>query len=123
VLRHEKLIDFIHRNYDADVQGRWFFQNGPQRVYIELEVAPYIWRLSESFEPTAHTGQATQVIACLVDEAGRVYLNTTDGFGLVHTLDVALVAEAIEKNLWIPEDCLSRELPERFGFVISPQQG
>mgnify|MGYP002776179617 FL=1 len=123
VLRHEKLIDFIHRNYDADAQGRWYFQNGPQRVYIELEVAPYIWRLSETFEPTAHTGQATQVLACLVDETGRVYLQTTAGFGLVHTLDVGLVAEAIEKGLWTTEDCLSRELPERFGFVISPQQG
>ena len=123
VLRHEKLIDFIHRNYDADAQGRWFFQNGPQRVYIELEVAPYIWRLSESFEATAHTGQTTQVLACLVDEDGRVYLHTTGGFGLVHTLDVGWVAEAIEKGLWVPEDCLSQELPKRFGFVISPQQG
>jgi hypothetical protein len=122
VLRHEKLIDFIHRNCDADAQGRWFFQNGPQRVYIELEVAPCIWRLNESFEPTAHTGQqAMQVRACLVDETGRVYLDTTAGFGLVHTLDVGLVAEAIESGLWTPEDCLSQALPERFGFVISPQ--
>src|SRR3569832_2833913 len=29
VLRHEKLIDFIHRNYESDDAGRWFFQNGP----------------------------------------------------------------------------------------------
>jgi len=40
VLRHEKLIDFIHRNYEADAQGRWYFQNGPQRVYVELETTP-----------------------------------------------------------------------------------
>ena len=122
-LQHDKLIAFIGRNYDCDKQGLWFFQNGPQRVYIELEVAPYIWRLSERFEVTAHTGQTTQVLACLVDEDGRVYLQTTGGFGLVHTLDVGWVAEAIEKGLWVPEDCLSQELPKRFGFVISPQQG
>ncbi len=122
VLKHEKLIDFIHRNYEADAQGRWFFQNGPQRVYIELEVTPYIWRVSEGFEVTAHTGQACQVIACMVDEVGRVYLHTTIGFGLVHTLDVAWLAEAIEQGRWKPEDCLSQTLPERFGFVISPQE-
>src|SRR3954470_11953753 len=34
VLRHEKLVDFIQRNYDAAELGRWFFQNGPQRVYV-----------------------------------------------------------------------------------------
>lgn len=122
VLRHEKLIDFIHRNYDADGQGRWFFQNGPQRVYVELEATPFVWRLNDRFEPTSHTGHPTQVLSCLVDEVGHVYLHTVAGFGLVHTWDVALVAEAIEQGLWTPEVCLARELPERFGFVISPQR-
>lgn len=28
--------DFISRNYAADERGRWFFQNGPQRVYVQL---------------------------------------------------------------------------------------
>ena len=41
-LRHEKLADFIARNYLAEVDGRWYFQNGPQRVYVELESAPWI---------------------------------------------------------------------------------
>jgi hypothetical protein len=41
LLRHEKLVDFIHRNYDCDERGCWFFQNGPQRVYVELETAPW----------------------------------------------------------------------------------
>jgi Protein of unknown function (DUF2946) len=122
VLRHEKLIDFIHRNYDADERGRWFFQNGPQRVYIELEVSPYIWRLNRHFEPSAHTGQVAEVLGCLMDEVGRVYLNTTGGFGLVHTLDVGYVAEAVEMGLWTPEECLSQDLPLRFAYVISPQQ-
>lgn len=121
VLRHEKLIEFIHRNYEADERGRWYFQNGPQRVYVELESAPYIWRLNNHFEPTAHTGQVTQATACLVDETGRVYLHTPLGLGLVHTLDVGLVAQAIEQGLWVPEDCVAADLPQRFGFVISPQ--
>jgi hypothetical protein len=42
---HDKLRSFIHRNYAADAAGCWFFQNGPQRVYVELEAAPWVWRL------------------------------------------------------------------------------
>jgi hypothetical protein len=41
LLQHEKLIDFIQRNYESDAQGQWFFQNGPQRVYVELEATPW----------------------------------------------------------------------------------
>ena len=123
ILRHERLIDFIHRNYEVDAQGRWYFQNGPQRVYVELESAPWIWRLDEHFVPTAHTGQSTTVLSCLVDEEGKVYLHTPLGLGLVHTLDVAAVAQAIEQGLWMPIDCLANDLPMRFGFVLSPQAG
>ena len=36
------LRGFIDRNYLADEQGCYFFQNGPQRVYVELESTPYI---------------------------------------------------------------------------------
>ena len=122
VLRHEKLVEFIHRNYEADEQGRWYFQNGPQKVFIELEAAPHVWRLNERFEPTSHTGQQAQALQCLVDEIGRVYLNTDLGLGLVHTLDVVLAAEAIEQGLWAPENCLAKEIPKHFGYVISPQQ-
>jgi hypothetical protein len=122
VLKHEKLTEFIHRNYDHDEQGRWFFQNGPQRVFVELESAPWVWRLNEQFEPIAQTGQLTQALMCLVDETGRVYLHTPLGLGLVHTLDVVWVAQAIEQGLWTPEDCQARDLPARFGFVMSPQQ-
>lgn len=121
VLRHEKLIEFIHRNYESDHQGRWYFQNGPQRVFVELETAPYIWRLNPHFELTAHTGQTTQALSCLVDERGHVYLNTPLGLGLVHTSDVVLVADAIEQGHWMPEECLSQNLADRFGFQISPQ--
>jgi len=48
-LKHEKLIEFIQRNYQPDAQGQWFFQNGPQRVYVELEATPLIWRVSDDF--------------------------------------------------------------------------
>lgn len=121
VLRHEKLIDFIQRNYEADAQGRWYFQNGPQRVFVELEVAPWVWRLGPDHVPVAPHGERTEVLACLMDEQGRVYLHTSLGLGLVHTLDVGLAADALEAGTWTLQECEARALPERFGFVLSPQ--
>jgi hypothetical protein len=121
VLRHEKLIDFIHRNYAADEKGQWFFQNGPQRVYVELELTPYVWRMGENFVPVAHTGETTQALACSMDEVGRVFLKTPLGFGLVHTMDVGHVAEALLQGHWALENCDSKELPAQNGFVTSPQ--
>ena len=38
--------DFIQRNYEHDAQGQWFFQNGPQRVYVELQATPWIFRVA-----------------------------------------------------------------------------
>ena len=60
LLQHEKLIEFIHRNYSADSTGAWYFQNGPQRVYVELAATPFVWRLSSDFKLTAQTGAETQ---------------------------------------------------------------
>ena len=122
VLRHEKLMEFIARNYEPDAQGRWYFQNGPQRVYVELESAPLIWRVTPDGTVTAHTGAASEVRDCLVDEQGRLYLSTSLGLGLVHTMDVAVAADLIEQGRWTLHDCQSAELPARYSFVISPQQ-
>lgn len=122
LLRHEKLIDFIQRNYLADAQGHWFFQNGPQRVFVELEATPWIWRVQADFSVQAHTGAAARVQRCVVDELGHVYLETDLGFGLVHTQDVALAAEAVQAGLWVPQELGRAELPQRFGYVRSPQR-
>ena len=128
LLKHDKLIDFIQRNYAADAQGQWFFQNGPQCVYVELEATPFIWRVNlvssgaaPDFEVTAHTGQSARVQRCIIDEHGRVYLDTELGFGLVHTQDMLHVAEAIELGLWVPQEALTHDLPRQFGYVRSPE--
>ena len=39
-IRHAALNAFIARNYDVDANGQWYFQNGPQRVFVELEPKP-----------------------------------------------------------------------------------
>jgi len=123
VLRHEKLIDFIHRNYECDEHGRWFFQNGPQRVYVELETTPLVFRIGADRKATAHTGRdATQIRDVIVDESGRVYLDTDIGFGLVHTLDMEAAADAIEQGAWRTHEMSSAQLPARFGYVLSPEK-
>lgn len=126
LLRHDKLIDFIQRNYGVDERGQWYFQNGPQRVYVELEVAPWVWRLDAHLAVTAHSGQPAQPLECLVDELGRVFLlcqlNGSRVPGLVHTQDVALAAQAIEQGLWPLAEITFADLVARFGFERSPQR-
>ena len=120
-LKHEKLIEFIHRNYESDASGQWFFQNGPQRVYVELEATPLIWRVKDDFSVHDHTGKPAQVRLCLLDELGRVYLVTDTGFGLVHTMDMNAVADAVEQGLWQPQDVASADLMQKFAYVASPE--
>ncbi len=124
LLKHEKLIDFIQRNYAADATGQWFFQNGPQRVYVELEATPWIWRISavpnNGFSVAAHDGQPAHVKCCLQDELGRVFLDTNLGIGLVHTQDVGQVADALEAGLWPLRTVNSNDLATEFGFIASP---
>jgi hypothetical protein len=122
LLRHDKLIDFIQRNYQADAAGCWYFQNGPQRVFVELEATPWVWRVQADFSVQSHSGLAARVQRCWLDELGHVYLETDLGFGLVHTQDVALVAEAVQAGLWVPQELSRSELPQRFGYVPSPQR-
>jgi hypothetical protein len=122
LLQHDKLIDFIGRNYSADAQGQWFFQNGPQRVYVELQATPWIWRVDSQACITSHAGAAATYQAALVDEHGWLYLQTSLGFGLVHTQDVTHAALAIEAGQWSLQDADLLELPQRYGYVTSPQK-
>ena len=121
LLRHDKLIEFIHRNYASDAKGQWYFQNGPQRVYVELENTPWVWRLQPDGSVLAHTGVPAQVQDSLMDETGRLYLVTELGVGLVHSADMNLAADAVEAGRWRPVDVRADALPARFGFQPHPQ--
>lgn len=63
------VVEFIGRNYQADDSGRWFFQNGPQRVFVGLACAPWVFRFDGEHLPLTHTGrEASSVDAVLIDE-------------------------------------------------------
>jgi hypothetical protein len=120
-LQHEKLIDFIGRNYAADDAGQWYFQNGPQRVYVELASAPWIWRISKELEIETHNGLKADFNSAYTDENGWLYLKTSLGFGLVHTQDVPYAAQAVESGLWVLSDVTQASLEERFKFIRRPK--
>ena len=122
-IEHDKLREFIHRNYARDDTGAWFFQNGPQRVYVELEAAPFVWRVAaQDFALVSHSGLPATARSAWLDESGRLFLDTEAGFGLVHTQDMHEAARAVEAGLWRPEPLAYSAMPQRFGFVPSPQQ-
>lgn len=131
LLRHDKLIDFIHRNYEPDTDGCWYFQNGPQRVYVELEATPVIWRVADDLSLTSHHGQPGQMgnpAGVLMDEQGRVYIDARmrhgdivrQTLGLVHTQDVRTVGEAVEQGLWAVTSVQAAALPGQHHYVLSP---
>ncbi|QEA12452.1 DUF2946 family protein [Comamonas flocculans] len=122
-LQHQGLLDFIARNYLHDDKGQWFFQNGPQRVYVELEAAPWVWRVGADAQLVSHTGQRTRAGQAICDEHGRLYIATPLGLGLMHSLDVVVAAQLLEQGVWTaPEPVDDSALPARYRFVRSPQQ-
>jgi hypothetical protein len=123
-IEHLQLREFIERNYEATPDGEWFFQNGPQRVYVELEAAPHVWRLrarsGAAPEVRSHTGQAVAVESAWLDDKDRLFLATDAGLGIVHTQDMEAAADAIEAGLWTPQALPFAALQERFRFCLSP---
>lgn len=143
-IRHEALLAFINRNYDADEHGQWYFQNGPQRVYVELGYTPWVVRLSANMEAGAavlalqdQAGGTFEPAAVFVDEEGGILF--TDGatpprVAVLHDHDL----EVFSDHATLADDSMSGEfrwndqvvLPlqavrrsdvaARFGFVPSP---
>jgi Protein of unknown function (DUF2946) len=126
-IEHPKLLGFIERNYGHDAAGAWFFQNGPQRVYVELEAAPWVWRVDAApagdtpgWHVHSHTGLPATVQGSWLDEHGRLFLDTERGHGIVHTLDMGIAAQAVEAGAWQPTEMAFAAMPARFGYVLRP---
>jgi hypothetical protein len=89
-------LAFIARNYAVDVYGRWFFQNGPQRVFVTLELTPWIIRLQDDGGLSTHTQAGVPCVhAVFMDERGDVVLDTALGAGLLDDRDLELFSERI----------------------------
>lgn len=94
---------FIARNYEQDARGCWYFQNGPQRVFVELAYTPFVYRVEfgrRGAELTTTSGARVRtVLSAWVDEEGSILLDTELGVGLIHEHDI----DAISAYLVAPE--------------------
>ncbi|WP_206954057.1 DUF2946 family protein [Trinickia acidisoli] len=140
-IRHAALVGFIERNYEHDDDGCWFFQNGPQRVYVELAYTPWVVRLalSSAAAPTLtdHAGAPFDPAAVLVDdEGGALFADASQParVAVLHDHDLDLFSQLATLDAdarggtfdWLPgrrlaiETVRRADLPARFGFVTSP---
>lgn len=94
------VVEFIGRNYEQDRVQRWYFQNGPQRVFVTLDYTPLVYRLEPDGDDAlcarAHTGHvAAHVRAAWMDERGDILLQTELGPGLIADRDLPLIVERL----------------------------
>ena len=109
------LRDFIARNYAADEHGRWFFQNGPQRVYVRLAYTPFVMHY-EGEHLFDQCGRALQALETFLDDEGSVLIRGAHGVGLLDDRDLERYAD-IGDNL--PQIARS-DVAVRFGYVQNP---
>jgi Protein of unknown function (DUF2946) len=112
-IQHDKLLAFIHRNYTHDERGAYFFQNGPQRVYVELELAPYVWRVEPNGHVMSHTGENVTVQGMYLTTDDMLMLVTPLGAGNVHPQDIFRASELLSD--------VPRIASPLHGWVSSPQ--
>lgn len=98
-LTNAALVGFIARNYLVDERGCWYFQNGPQRVYINLEATPFIARTDPAQGLVLHTGQPLGAPddAYLTDTGGIV-LRAGTTIAQVDDRDAAQLLQAFERD-------------------------
>ena len=110
------LREFIGRNYECDARGCWFFQNGPQRVYVRLAYTPLVVHY-EGEALLDHRGRPFSPVEMLQDEEGSVLIAGRDSIALLDDRDLARVADAAP----VLQPITRAEVPARFGFVVDPR--
>jgi hypothetical protein len=109
------LRDFIARNYEADQHGRWYFQNGPQRVFVKLAYTPLVVHF-EGDALVDQCGNPFRVLAEFLDDKGSVVLQGERSAGLLDDRDLERYADRGEALAHIR----AADVPVRFGFVQVP---
>ena len=86
---HQGLNDFLNRQYTHDERGNYFVQNGPQRVFVELDYTPWVLRLVTAHHLETQVGEAvSELRGAAIDEEGNLLLETPVGMALVCDRDL-----------------------------------
>ena len=89
-------VEFIARNYASDRHGRWFFQNGPQRVFVDLDYTPWVYSLDGRGGLVTHTGRDCGAVeSAWLDEAGTMILLGEPGPGIVDDRDLVALSDRL----------------------------
>ena len=92
-------LAFIARNYAHDEFGRWYFQNGPQRVFVDLHATPWVFRLHADGQLSNHIEQIVDAVTSVfMHEGGAVVLDTPAGAGLVDDRDLELFSRDLRAS-------------------------
>jgi Protein of unknown function (DUF2946) len=76
LVTHKGFKNYIQQHLGHDQLGNYFFQNGPQRVYINFAYSPWVVRfypLQEGhWEIRTTFGDRIEPIGCFLDETGQI---------------------------------------------------
>ena len=113
------LREFICRNYAADERGCWYFQNGPQRVFVRLAYTPLVvhYEGERLVDHCARDFGAAQ--KTYVDEEGSVLIESGGRIALLDDRDLERVADVAD----ILEPISSGDVAPRYGFMPDPAPG
>jgi hypothetical protein len=112
------LREFIGRNYAADERGRWYFQNGPQRVYVDMAYTPLVVHY-EGDQLVDHCGRPFVPAVALQDDEGSVLFEGGRTVALLDDRDLARFADQNPS----PAAVNRADVAARFGFVPYPKPG
>ena len=106
------LREFISRNYQADARGCWYFQNGPQRVFVSLAYTPLVVHF-EGDALVDHCGRPFQPEQAYLDDEGSVLMLGRPGSGLLDDRDLAGYADRAAGLPGIPRRAVAGALRVR----------
>ena len=115
-IANQGLREFISRNYESDAEGRWYFQNGPQRVYVTLDYTPLVVHY-DGDALRDHREQPFSARETYLDDEGSVLMEGEGTIALLDDRDLARFAEAATSLRRIK----SAEIQGRFRFVKEPK--
>ncbi len=118
-LAHPATLRFINRNYAGDERGRWYFQNGPQRVFVTLDYTPLVLSLDGDSCLRTHTGARVRSLhGGGLDEEGNLLLVCEHGPGVLDDRDLLAASEGFVDPLGhpCPDDRLEEVVSEPAGL-------